>query len=281
MLAGRLQRRRKVLRGAVAHVARFGQCPGHDRVNGGRQFAVERRDQQGRVVDDFLNHGEVGVAIKRARARQQLVQHHTGGKQVGPGVNGFAFQLLGRHVFERSDNRALSTGSVARVLDTRHTKVCQLDASTGLHQQVGGLDVAMHNFLAVRVCQGRQQVAHDGQGLLEGVHLAMVQVVLEVLPLDILHHQKCDVAITVRVVYADDVGVLQARGRPGLGAKAHLVFSRGFIGQVFNLDGFDGNAAVQIGVTPLVNQSHRALAQHADQIVSTQFFKAHGVFCRS
>ena len=218
---------------------------------------------------DFLDHGEVGVAIKRALAGQQLVQNDARSEQISPRINGSAFQLLGRHVFERANYRALGASHVARVLDARDAKIRQLDAPTGLHQQIGGLDVTVNNFLLMRVLKRRQQVPHDAHGLLKCVGAAFVKVVLEVVALYKLHHQKSNVAIAVRVVHTHNVRVLQAGSRPRLGAKAHFVVGRGLVRQVFNLDGFDGDAAVQVGVTPLVHQPHCAFSEDADQIVAT------------
>jgi hypothetical protein len=113
-------------------------------------------------------------------------------------------------------------------------------------------------------------------GLLQGVALAAVQVVLEVIALDELHDQKSDVAVAVGVIDADDVGMLQPCGRTRLGAKARFVFGGGFLGQVLDLDGLDGHAPVQVGIPALINDAHGPLAQHADQIVSTKFLETHG-----
>ena len=123
----------------------------------------------------------------------------------------------------------MRAGGVARILDARHAKVCQLDAPTGLYQQIGGFDVSVNNFLLVCIAQCRQQVAHDAQRLRQRVHLTPVEVVLKVVTFYKLHHQKCNVDVAVRVVDADDVGMLQTRGRPGLGTKTHLIFSRRFV----------------------------------------------------
>ena len=144
-----------------------------------------------------MNHCKVGVAVKRALAGQQLVEHHASSKQVGPRVNRAAFQLLRRHVFEGADNRALRARGVARVLNTRNAKIGQLDSPIGLHQQIGGLDVAVHNFLLVCVAQRRQQVGHDAKRLRQGVDLALVQVMLQVVTFNELQHQKSNVAVAV------------------------------------------------------------------------------------
>ena len=66
-----------------------------------------------REPDDVLNHGKVGIPIKRALASEQLVQHHARCKQIGARVDGAALQLLRRHVFKRADNRALRARGIA------------------------------------------------------------------------------------------------------------------------------------------------------------------------
>ena len=179
--------------------------------------------------DDLLDHCKVRISIKGPLACQQLVQHNACRKEVGPCINRAALNLLGRHVFEGSDHRALGTGGLTRVLDSGHPKVGQLDASAGFNQQVSGLDVAVNNALLVRVVKRRQQALHDGQGLLQRVDITFVKMVFEVIALNELHHQVGHVQITVRVVHADDIGVLQARRRTCLCAKTHLVFGSGFV----------------------------------------------------
>jgi hypothetical protein len=104
----------------------------------------------------------------------------------------------------------------------------------------------------------------------------LVEVVLEVVALDVLHDQEGDVAVAVGVVDADDVGVLQPRRRARLGAEAVLVFGGGFFREVFDLDGLDGDAPVQVGVAPLVHHAHGTLAQDPEQIVPSQLFESHG-----
>ena len=94
-------------------------------------------------------------------------------------------------------------------------------------------------------------------------------MLLQVVTLHVFHDQKGGVAIPVRVVHADDIRVLQPRRRAGLGAKAHFVIGRFFTGQVLDLDGLDGHLAVQIGVAGLIDHTHSAFAQHADDVVTT------------
>jgi hypothetical protein len=98
---------------------------------------------------------------------------------------------------------------LAGVLDARHAEVGQLDAPAGLDQQVGRLDVAVHDVLAVRIVQRRQQVAHDAQRTVPAYTFSAVQVLLEVVALDIFHDQVGGIAVALGVVDADDVGMLQ------------------------------------------------------------------------
>ena len=268
---GGLQRGGEFLPVREPLVARLGQRARHHGIDSGWQFRIESARRRGVLGHDLLDDGKVAVAVERPLAGEQLVQHDAGRKQVGARVDLLALDLLGRHVFERADHRALGARGVARVLDPRHAEVGQLDAPIGFYQQIGRLDVAVHDVLPVRVVQRRQQVAHDAQRLLQRVALALVQVVLEVVALDELHHQESAVAVAVGVVNTHDMRVLQARRRARLGAKTYFVFGRRFFRQVLHLDGLDRHAAVQVGVVPLVHQPHGAFAQHADQIVSTKF----------
>ena len=205
-------------------VARLGQRPRHDGVQCQRQLRVEVAGCGWLVRDDLLDQGKVRLGIKGPLARQQLVQHDACSEQISACIDRMALNLLGRHVFERANHRALGAGGLARVLNTGHTKVGQLDATAGFNQQIGGLDVAVNDALLVRIVKRREQVAHDAQGLLQCVDVPPVQVVLEVIALNELHHQVSDVQVTVRVVYADNIGVLQARCGARFSAKTHLVF---------------------------------------------------------
>ena len=193
-----------------------------------RQAGIERRWPGRREQHDLLDSGEISVAVKRPLAGKQLVQQNSGGKNVGACIDGAALNLLRRHVLERSDHRPLRARGVTGVLDAGHTEICELDATTGFNQQVGRFDVAVHDALLVRVLQRRQQVGHDGQRLPQCVQLALVKVVLQVVALDELHHQKGDVTVSIRVVHADDIGVLQAGRRTRFCAKAHFVVCSGF-----------------------------------------------------
>ena len=100
-------------------------------------------------------------------------------------------------------------------------------------------------------------------------------MVLEVVALDVLHHQERDVGVAVGVVDADDVGMLQARGGAGLGAEAVLVFGGRLFRQVLDLDGLDGDAPVEVGIAAFIHHAHGPLAKDTEQFVPPQLFQSH------
>jgi hypothetical protein len=93
-------------------------------------------------------------------------------------------------------------------------------------------------------------------------------MLLEVVALDVFHHQVGGIAMALRVVHADDVGMLQTRSRTGLGAEARLVIGRRLCRQVLDLDGLDGHAAIEIRIPRLVDHAHGTLAQHPHNVVT-------------
>ncbi len=228
------------------------------------------------MADDLLDDGKISVAIKRPFAGQQLIQHNARRKQIRAGIHGQTLHLFRRHVFEGADHGALCAGGFARVLNARHAEVCQFDAAVGFDQQVGGLDIAVHDVLPVRIVQCRQQLANHAQRLLQRIKFAAVQMVLQVFALNKLHDQIGHVIVAVRVIHADDVGVLQPGRRTGLGLEARLILHSGVLREVFYLDGLDRYSTVQIRVDRLIHQTHRALAEYANNVISTKLFQTHG-----
>ena len=256
-------------------IAGFGHGFADDAVDASRQARVAGRDRKRLLSDDLLDDFEIGGSGEGPMAGQQLIQHHPGSKNVGACVDNQALDLLGGHVFQRADHRALFARGVASVLDTGHSEIGQFDSPAFFNQQVCRLHVAVNHVLAVRTAQRGQQVFHDGQRLRQRIAFAVVEEVLEVFAVDQFHHQKGDIAVTARVVNADDVGVLQPPGRARLVAKPQLVVGSGGYRELIHADGLDCHLPVETRIATFVNQSHRTVAKDADQLVATQFFKAH------
>ena len=129
--------------------------------------------------------------------------------------------LLGRHVGDRAD-RSAGLRDAFYPGQLRQPEVEDLhDAGLG-HQQVGGLDVPMHDARAV----GFRQPLADLRGDVESVgecHRSTGDPVLERLPL-VVRHDKVQLPVVCLVDLKDgaDVGVVQRRGGLGLLQEALL-----------------------------------------------------------
>src|SRR5690606_27766229 len=86
-------------------------------------------------------------------AGDQFVEHRTHGVEIGSAVGLFASQLFRSHVVGCADGVPV-TGLPCTADHASDAEVHHLDGSVGAQHDVGGLDVAMHQALGVRVGQG-------------------------------------------------------------------------------------------------------------------------------
>ena len=123
----------------------------------------------------------------------------------------------------------------------------------------------------VREVERVAQLAHDVHRFLHFEALVGVEEVLELLALDELHHDVRDVAFFAEVVHLHDVGMVQPRDRLRLAHEPHRVFLGGlvFVERALQ-DGLDRDLAVQPGVHALVDDAHRALAEHTYDVVTPE-----------
>ena len=226
--------------------------------------------------------------------RQELVQHHATGKNVAAQIYPHALKLLGRHV-----RRCAQHGASLRQLGrfrARNAEIGNLHPAVGQHDQVGGLDVAVGDPLAMGMRQRIQNFQHDAGHLGQRKTLVGVKVVLELPPLDKFHGDEgnplpgnCLAGITLRpglvvlrnhlaiVVHANDAGVVQ----PPCGLRLTLE-PRQHIGcfapdQLRRQDRLDGNPALQNRIEPFINDAHAAFAKlTANQVLADMGHSRHG-----
>ena len=99
-----------------------------------------------------------------------------------------------------------------------------------------------------------------------------VEVVLELLALDVLHHDVREIAFGSEVVHLHDIGMVEPRHGAHFALEAHGVLARGRLVERARQDGLDRDPAVQRGVQAVVDQAHRAFPEHAlDPVAAKRF----------
>src|SRR5262245_1090645 len=128
-------------------------------INSGLEGTHRRR----RLMDDLFLDDEVGVTVERDAAGQQLVQHDTGGVDVGEVIDFDAANLLGTHV-PRSPDGAVARARQPPVAEhARDAEVDHADLPVLVQHQVARLDVAVNDPELVDVVQRSQRVAAPGE----------------------------------------------------------------------------------------------------------------------
>ena len=92
----------------------------------------------------------------------------------------------------------------------------------------------------------------------------MLDLELDILPLDILHNQVMDIAFIVDIVCPNDVAVVQRRSSTGFYMKSGQV--RGVFYAVLGQD-FDGHSPLHQHVFGKINGAHTAGSQMVEQLI--------------
>ncbi len=204
---------------------------------------------------------------------RELVEHDAGGKDVGAPVDLLSLDLLRRHVGRRADDGA-DLGRLGLValglVHARHAEIGELGVALGVDHDVGRLDVAMDDARLVREFERIQQLGHQAENRAEVVPLVGVEVVLELLALDVLHHDVREIALGSEVVHLHDVAVVEPRDGAHFTLEAHGNHARGFLIELAGEDGLDRHPAAQVRVEAVVHQTHRPLAENALDLVTAE-----------
>ena len=134
--------------------------------------------------------------------------------EVAPGVGGFAADLLGCQVLHRAGDGA-GLGLTTVGVGAGEPEVGHLHHALGRDEHVLGLDVAVHDALAVRVFQAQQGLAHDVDGLGGFQSAVLVQERAGGPAAHVLHDHVVDAVDRAPVEDGHDVGV----GQAGRGAR--------------------------------------------------------------
>ena len=138
------------------------------------------------------------------------------------------------------------------------------DAEVGDHraavrrqEQVLGLDVAVHDPMLMRVLERERGLARDPDGVLHGKLLLVVQPVAERLSFDERHREPQLAGGFARVVYGEDVGMLQPRREHDFPLKPLGAKGSGELGQKY----FQRDRAIVLEIVGEVDRRHSSVAQ--------------------
>ena len=109
-------------------------------------------------------HLDRGFAIEQVRARQHLVEQHSGAVDVGTQVDRCAAHLLRAHVARRAQHLAVA-GAIDRIDVLGDAEIDDGQAAVGAEHQVLRLEVAVQHAVLVDVAERVHQLAEDLQCL--------------------------------------------------------------------------------------------------------------------
>ena len=210
------QRLRQVLRAGIT----FGRVARHRAQRDRRQLRRHVRAQRvrrHRVVErdgfaDLLQR----IAVEGLARGEQFVQHRAQRIDVGARVDLAGLLLLGRLVVRRAGDHAFQRRQRRMVGDARDAEVQHLGLVAPRQEDVGRLDVAMHDAARMGIGQRVGDAAHQhGRSAGRGCQPAC-SAWRRSRPAQPLHRDVHAVGRQAGVVHGDDVRVAQAGGGAGL-----------------------------------------------------------------
>ena len=160
-----------------------------------------------------------GRTIERRRTGEHVVEHDPEGVDVGATVQGIARRLLGTHVLRCSDYHAFAGEGRAALLLLRSLRrfrdpeVRHQDVAAPVEQDVVGLDVAMHDLVAMRVRERIRDLPGDARRVADGKLLLRLEELAQRGTVDAPHDEVEDFFPPADLVDRHDVRMLEARHR--------------------------------------------------------------------
>ncbi len=133
-------------------------------------------------------HGQGGFPLERDMARDHFVEHDAEGVEIDPGVDLLEVDLLGRHVFRRSQHQA-GSGQAVAFGEPGQPEIHDLGLALPVDHHVLGLEVAMDDAEAMGFGQAFGDLPADVDGLGSRQVVGPADEGLEVFALDEFHGQ--------------------------------------------------------------------------------------------
>jgi hypothetical protein len=161
----------------------------------------------------LVEHRERGVRLERRASGEELVEHAAQRVHVRGRARGAAQGALGREVEAGADDLPGGGERGAGVVEEAgDAEAADFQSAVGVQQQVGGLDVPVHDALPVR---GGQPGGGFGGGTghpLGGQRTSGGKQPGDAVAFDQLHHQEHPVLIRAEVEHVDHMRVAEPAG---------------------------------------------------------------------
>ena len=128
----------------------------------------------GWLVDDFVKNGWGGVAAERLATAQGFIEHHADRKEIAAWIRLATADVFRSHVAYGAHHH--SGGRHVGIRNPRHTKIHHLRPqflAVALNADVCGLDIAVHDALAMGEVQPVANLAQDFQHFYPGQGLVL------------------------------------------------------------------------------------------------------------
>jgi hypothetical protein len=261
---------RHVAAALVALVGRFCERAVEDGVERHRELRVDRRHRRMRLAGDAVHHRKYRVvsrALERRAAHQQLVEHHAERKDIGAGVHRQPGDRLGRHVLGRAEGRTGLRHRGRR--HVRDAKIRDLRAPVRRYHDVGGFDVAVRDFEALREVEPVGDLRHQiGDGGNRQPR-CFAQNLLQRTAFEQFHRDISNAILLAYVVDRNDVGVVEAACGTGLAQEAFAHLAHDF-GRQARQQGFYRYVPLDERIDGAVHGAHGAAAEFRNDDVTAK-----------
>ena len=243
-----------------------GRRPGDDLVEGGHEIGARRAGLRRRVADVRPELGDVAVLGVGDLAGQHLVQDAAQRVDVRATVDGVGLDLLGSDVVGRPHPEARPGQASRRPRTLGQPEVGQVRVRLrGLvgDQDVGRLDVAVHESARVRGVERARDLGQDDAGRLEGQGTA-IDHAAQVRPRHEAHGEVEHALLLAAAMDRHDVRVLEGGRQARLGPEARR---RVVVLHPLGRDQLQRHGPIQIDVHRLVDDAHApAIEQSVDPV---------------
>ena len=210
--------------------------------------------------------GQRIIGMERHPPDQQFVEHNSQTIQIRSAVDRPPARLLRTHVMRRADHGAGARHVRGRIVGAGDAEIGQRRGAVFAHQDIVGLDVAMHEAFGVRIIERSRNFAHHAQGERDRPRLAVLAQ--DRAATEILHRDVVIVARAADIMHADDIAVMQLGCDPRLAQEA---FAEIRIGQQGRRHDLERDIALDRFLGGQVHGRHAATAELALDVVAGDY----------